>query len=204
MHPPLAAAPATETQSAASVRPAGGDTNIKTMPRVDAAAATPPADFHTGFTKTTQLPSRWTVANIQSLTLIPGEPIPLYVNRDFQITNAALAEDLQSETGRSVVKVTHNPISQSAFEEDSDFDSDEEDESFEGPEGDDEEDSEDSEEQEGDDDEDDEDMDSDDDEDDLEETSVLCSLSAGKVEQAVLNLTFVEGEVVIFEVSGEK
>lgn len=46
--------------------------------------------------------------------------------------------------------------------------------------------------------------DSDDDEDDLEETSVLCSLTAGKCEQAVLNLTFVEGEVVIFEVSGEK
>lgn len=43
-----------------------------------------------------------------------------------------------------------------------------------------------------------------DDEDDLEETSVLCSLTAGKCEQAVLNLTFVEGEVVIFEVTGEK
>lgn len=149
-----------------------------------------------------------TLADIQSLTLIPGEPIPLYVNRDFQITNAALAEDLLSETGRSVVKVTHNPISQSAFDEDSEFDSDEDDESFEGPEGDDDEESEDSEEQEGEDDDeedDDEDMEEDsDDEDDLEETSVLCSLTAGKTEQAVLNLTFVEGEVVIFEVSGEK
>lgn len=37
----------------------------------------------------------------------------------------------------------------------------------------------------------------------IEETSVLCSLTAGKIEQASLNLTFVEGEVVIFEVTGE-
>lgn len=144
-------------------------------------------------------------ANSQSLTLIPGEPIPLYVNRDFQITNAALAEDLTSETGRSVVKVTHNPISQSAFESDSDSDDDE---SFEGDED---ESSSDDDEVEGegaddDDEDDDEDMedDSDDEEDDLEETSVLCALTPGKCEQAVLNLTFVQGEVVIFEVSGEK
>lgn len=143
----------------------------------------------------------------QSLTLVPGEPVPLYVRRDFQITNAALTEELRSNDGRSVVKVTHHPIPPSAFESDSEFDSDEE--------FDEDEDMEDSEEsgedkpevaEEGDDeDEDDEDEESDfSDDEDIEETSVLCSLTAGKWEQAVLNLTFVEGEVVIFEVSGPK
>jgi len=48
------------------------------------------------------------------------------------------------------------------------------------------------------------DEDDSDDEDMIEETSVLCSLTAGKIEQASLNLTFVEGEVVIFEVTGDK
>ena len=72
----------------------------------------------------------------------------------------------------------------------------------------------------GDDDDDEEDDEEDDDyEDDrVEETNVLCSLTAGKVkcttdsvrcadvkiEQANLNITFTEGDVVMFEVTGKK
>ncbi|KAK4686814.1 FK506-binding nuclear protein, partial [Tremellales sp. Uapishka_1] len=156
--------------------------------------------------------------NLWSLTLLPGEKYPLYIRKDFTITNAALGEELVSETGRSVVKVTHSPIPPAAFDSDSDddeYDSELEDEmadefslssdeeEVEGGEvdvkvngGDD---------AEGDDDE--EDMDEDDDsdfsDDEVVETVVLCSLTAGKIEQASLNLTFVEGEVVRFEVTGE-
>ncbi|KAK8853036.1 hypothetical protein IAR55_003737 [Kwoniella newhampshirensis] len=183
--------------------------------------------------------------NLWSLTLLPGEKYPIYVRRDFQITNAALGEELRSADGRSVIKVTHNPIPAAALDSDSesDYDSEddeeldseeeaalraeygldsddddeeedaeaeakpkskkaekievdgededsEEDENFEGGSGD-EEDSED-----------DSEFDSDLD-DELEETSVLCSLTAGKIEQASLNLTFVEGEVIVFETTGE-
>ena len=143
--------------------------------------------------------------NLWSLTLLPGEPVPIYVRRDFEITNAALGEELRSTDGRSVVKVTHNPIPPSAFNDsDSEFDSEDEDDDEEDEEEDDEEEiaKEDGEGSEDDD----EDMDSDDedfDDDIMEETSVMCSLTAGKIEQATLNLTFVEGEVIIFEVTGE-
>jgi FK506-binding nuclear protein len=75
-------------------------------------------------------------------------------------------------------------------------------------EGDEEDDDEDEEEDEDEDDEDEDDeLDSDedsDDEDEIEETSVICSLTAGKTEQAQVNLTLVEGEIVIFEVTGDK
>lgn len=143
------------------------------------------------------------LADGQSLTLLPGEPVPIYVRRDFEITNAALGEELRSKDGRSVVKVTHNPLPPSAFDSDSEFDSDDED--FDGEDDDEEDDEEeDAEEEEDDDDEEDDEDDDEDDEDMMEETSVLCSLTAGKIEQASLNLTFVEGEVVIFEVTGEK
>ncbi|OCF40808.1 FK506-binding protein 4 [Kwoniella heveanensis CBS 569] len=149
--------------------------------------------------------------NLWSLTLLPGEKYPIYVRRDFQITNAALGEDLKSADGRSVVKVTHNPIPSRALESDdeydsefdSEFDDEELDSDLEGDE------LEDQEEEEADDeddeemDEDDEDDDSDFSEDEIEETNVICSLTAGKVEQSIVNLTFVEGDVVMFEVTGE-
>lgn len=137
--------------------------------------------------------------------------MPVFVRRDFQITNAALGEELVSKDGRSVVKVTHSPIplnfdgdSDDEYEYDSDMviGSDEED---------------DEEEEEAaaaaaamEDDEDAEEGDSEEDSDDEEdpfensEESVLCALTAGKIEQAQLNLTFIQGEVVIFQVTGEK
>lgn len=133
----------------------------------------------------------------------------MFVRRDFQITNAALGEELRSKDGRSVIKVTHSPIplypeddSDDEYDSDMVIGSDEEDDDEE----DDEEKAEGAEgaEDEDDDEEDDEDEDSDYDELENQETSVLCSLTAGKTEQATLNLTFVEGEVVIFEVTGEK
>ncbi|ODN81712.1 FK506-binding protein 4 [Cryptococcus amylolentus CBS 6039] len=152
--------------------------------------------------------------NLWSMTLLPGEAQPVYVRRDFQITNAALGEELRSTDGRSVVKVTHSPIDPAMFDDsDSEFDSD-----FDGEiDSDDEDDDEDMEEdeekpakkekkvaaaeEEGDDEEDsEEDSDF---EDELNETNVLCSLTAGKTEQASLNLTFVRGEVALFEVTGE-
>ncbi|WWD19449.1 FK506-binding protein 4 [Kwoniella shandongensis] len=169
--------------------------------------------------------------NLWSLTLLPGEKYPIYVRRDFQITNAALGEELRSADGRSVIKVTHNPIPAGALDsdsDDSDYDSedDEELDSEEeaalraeyGLDSDDEDEEADEEEKpkskkaekievDGEDEEDDDEEDSEDDdedfEDELEETSVLASLTAGKIEQASLNLTFVEGEVVIFETTGE-
>jgi FK506-binding nuclear protein len=134
----------------------------------------------------------------------------MYVRRDFQITNAALGEELRSESGRSVVKVTHNPINPAVFDSDSDsedeeLDSELEDElmdEFELDEEDDEEEDDEEEEVEAkvgkkvngkkadvdgedeeDEDEDDEDEDDEDfsDDEDVLETSVLCSLTAGKV-----------------------
>ncbi|KAL7418584.1 peptidylprolyl isomerase fpr3 [Cryptotrichosporon argae] len=138
--------------------------------------------------------------NLWSLTLNAGERYPLFVRRDFVITNAALGEDATGEA-RSTVKVTHNPINPALFDDESD---DEFDESFEPSDEDEDEDEEKIEAdaaEDADEDEDD-DEDSDDDEEELEETSVLCSLIPTKIEQAQLNLTFVEGEVVIFEVTG--
>lgn len=141
----------------------------------------------------------------------------MYVRRDFQITNAALGEELRAESGRSVVKVTHNPINPAVFDSDSDsedeeldsdleaelrdeFDLDEEDED-EDEEDDEEEEveakvgkkvngkkadvdgeeDEDEDEHEDDEDEDDEDDEDFSDDEDVLETSVLCSLTAGKV-----------------------
>ncbi|OWZ47103.1 FK506-binding protein 4 [Cryptococcus neoformans c45] len=154
--------------------------------------------------------------NLWSLTLLPGQQYPTYVRRDFQITNAALGEELRSKDGRSVVKVTHNPISPSLLESDDEWSDEDEDEDEDeeilseedvgemeveevkqkkGKKAEKvEEEEEDSEE---------EDEDESDFEDELEETNVLCSLTAGKTEQASLNLTFVRGEVVMFEVTGD-
>ncbi|WWD03395.1 hypothetical protein V865_001447 [Kwoniella europaea PYCC6329] len=162
--------------------------------------------------------------NLWSLTLLPGERYPLFVRRDFQITNVALGEELVSKDGRSVVKVTHNPIPSSALESDSEFDSDEYDSEFDDEELDDEEDDEEEEEKpkaakkadgvkkeevdaEMDEDEvsEDEDysVDGSDLDGEIEETNVITSLTAGRIEQATVNLTFVEGDVVIFETTGE-
>lgn len=136
-----------------------------------------------------------------------GEKYPIYIRRDFQITNAALGEELASTDGRSVVKVTHNPINPALFDDDSDseFDSELEDE-FELDEEDDDEEmadgeakikaaveggaaaadeDDDEEDEEFKDDEDDEEDESDDtdfdDDEDIEETVVICALTAGKV-----------------------
>ncbi|WVO12547.1 hypothetical protein L204_100147 [Cryptococcus depauperatus] len=53
----------------------------------------------------------------------------------------------------------------------------------------------------------DEDDDSEDDDisldEEMEETNVICSLTAGKTEQANINLIFVEGEVILLETSGD-
>ncbi|WVR00378.1 hypothetical protein IAU59_007521 [Kwoniella sp. CBS 9459] len=175
--------------------------------------------------------------NLWSLTLLPGEKYPIYVRRDFQITNAALGEDLKSADGRSVVKVTHNPIPSRALESDdeydsefdSEFDDEELDSDLEGDELEDQEEEEaevevkpkagkkaallaaaaaaaaeeEDDEEMDDEEDDDEDDDSDFSDDDIEETNVICSLTAGKVEQSIVNLTFVEGDVVMFEVSGD-
>ncbi|WVW85927.1 hypothetical protein I302_107965 [Kwoniella bestiolae CBS 10118] len=169
--------------------------------------------------------------NLWSLTLLPGEKYPLFVRRDFQITNVALGEELVSKDGRSVIKVTHNPIPSSALESDSEFDSDEYDSEFDDEELDDEDDDgeEDAEEEEEkpkaakkangvkkaevDEEMDEDEEDDDEDEDysvtdsyldgEIEETNVITSLTAGRIEQATVNLTFVEGDVVMFETSGE-
>ncbi|ADV21846.1 FK506-binding protein 4 [Cryptococcus gattii E566] len=151
--------------------------------------------------------------NLWSLTLLPGQQYPTYVRRDFQITNAALGEELRSKDGRSVVKVTHNPISQSMLESDDEWSDDDEDEDVLSEEDDEEMEVEDvkqkkgkkveKEEEEEEEEEDSEEEDEDDFEDELEETNVLCSLTAGKTEQASLNLTFVRGEVVVFETTGD-
>ncbi|ORX40764.1 hypothetical protein BD324DRAFT_612042 [Kockovaella imperatae] len=174
--------------------------------------------------------------SLWSLTLLPGERTPLFVQRDFVLTNAALGEELRSETGRSIVKVTHQPIPASLFNDDSESDEDEDEDEEEsedefeldevegfkltpkkgkanGAAAEDEE-EEDDEEEDNEEEEDDEvdgelsedsEMDSDysDSEEGLEQTNVLCSLLAGRVEQATLNLTFCEGDVVVFEVTGE-
>ncbi|KAL1405046.1 peptidylprolyl isomerase fpr3 [Vanrija albida] len=146
--------------------------------------------------------------NLWSLTLLPGEPVPIYVPADFEITNVALGEELRNETGRSVVKVTHNPIDPALLASDSDDEFDSDDEDFDGELDEDEDDEDEDEidaEEEDDDEEDDEDDEDEDDfsDDGIEETSVIASLTAGRVEQAQVNLTFVKGEVVIFEVTGE-
>jgi FK506-binding nuclear protein len=141
---------------------------------------------------------------------MPGEPVPVYIRRDFQITNAALGEELADESARTVVKVTHSPIPLNMMgdSDDEDYDDDmvvgsdeesDEDEEMEGEE-DEEESEEGDEEEEGDSDDDSED-DSEDDFGEAEET-VLCALTPGKIEQAQLNLTFIQGEVVVFQVSG--
>ncbi|WVO19114.1 FK506-binding protein 4 [Cryptococcus decagattii] len=151
--------------------------------------------------------------NLWSLTLLPGQQYPTYVRRDFQITNAALGEELRSKDGRSVVKVTHNPISQSMLESDDEWsDGDEdEDEDVLSEEDDEEMEVEDVKQKKGkkvekeeeEEEEDSEEEDEGDFDDELEETNVLCSLTAGKTEQASLNLTFVRGEVVVFETTGD-
>ncbi|WRT70436.1 uncharacterized protein IL334_007434 [Kwoniella shivajii] len=159
--------------------------------------------------------------NLWSLTLIPGEKYPIYVRRDFQITNVALGEELASADGRSVIKVTHNPIPANALDSDSEFDSEEYDSEFD-EELDDEEEEEEEEKPkavkangikkesaskaEDDEDMDDDEEDSEDDDFsdiDIEETSVIAALTAGRTEQATVNLTFVEGDVVMFETTGD-
>jgi FK506-binding nuclear protein len=134
------------------------------------------------------------------------------VQRDFKITNAALGEEIADENGRSVIKLTHQPVNPRELSDDSDdeFSSDDEDEELE-------EDEEidmaqlkaamngkkgkkaAAEAEESEDDEEDEDF-----EEDATATAVVCSLIPGKIEQAQLSLVFVEGEVVMFEVTGKK
>lgn len=118
------------------------------------------------------------------------------------MTNAALGEELKNPEGRSVVKVSHQPISPFGDDSDSEIDSDEElDDSqdefeldeVEGfkkvldgeDEGGDDEEMEDGDEDEEDDEEDDDEEDDEDDsdfsEDEVEETNVLCALTGGKV-----------------------
>lgn len=162
----------------------------------------------------------------QSITLLPGDKYPLYIRNDFQITNAALPEDLANPNGRSVVKVTYQPINPALLADDSDSEIDSDDEiSF--PDEDefelDEEEGfkevakkgekkvkangvkpEEEEEDEEDDDEEESEDDDDFSDEEPEVTNVLCALTAGKIEQAQLNLTFTEGDAVIFEVTGEK
>lgn len=171
--------------------------------------------FHHIFTShyKTKIETMTLAMNLWSLTLLPGQQYPTYVRRDFQITNAALGEELRSKDGRSVVKVTHNPISQSMLESDDEWSDDDEDEDVLSEEDDEEMEVEDvkqkkgkkveKEEEEEEEEEDSEEEDEDDFEDELEETNVLCSLTAGKTEQASLNLTFVRGEVVVFETTGD-
>jgi FK506-binding nuclear protein len=143
----------------------------------------------------------------------------VYVKRDFVITNAALGEELVDNSGRSVVKVTHQPINPDYFSDDSDYDS--EDMSDDDIPSDLDELAEEDEEEapaakggkkaaaadkievdEDDEEEDDEDYDSEDDTPHVE--AVMCALTAGKIEQATINLTFVEGEIVVFEATGKK
>lgn len=137
------------------------------------------------------------------------------VARDFKITNAALGEEIVDENGRSVVKITHQPVNPRELADDSDSDDEFSDD----------EDLEDDEEVDmealkaaingkkgkkadaADEEEDDEEEDEEEDEDfeaDAQTTAVLCSLIPGKIEQAQLNLVFVEDEVVMFEVTGKK
>lgn len=138
------------------------------------------------------------------------------VQRDFKITNAALGEELADETGRSVVRITHQPVNPRDLADDSD--SDDDDFSF------DDEDDEEEEEidmeklkaaingkngkkgkkAEEEDEEEDEDEEDDEDFEEPTATAIACSLIPGKIEQASLNLTFVADEVVMFEVTGKK
>lgn len=110
------------------------------------------------------------------------------MRRDFQITNAALGEELRSKDGRSVVKVTHNPISPSLLESDDEWSDEDEDEEILSEEDDGEMEVEEVKQKKGkkaekveEEDSEEEDEDESDFEDELEETNVLCSLTAGKV-----------------------
>lgn len=165
----------------------------------------------------------------QSMTLLPGDKYPLYIQNDFTITNAALPEDLADANGRSVVKVTYHPINPAlladADDSDSEIDSEDfDDEDLEGLEDEfeldedegfkevakkakvngatEEEDDGEGEEEEDEDEDEDEDDDFSDDE--PEVTNVICALTAGRTEQAQVNLTFTEGDAVMFEVTGKK
>ncbi|CAK9784564.1 hypothetical protein CC85DRAFT_283016 [Cutaneotrichosporon oleaginosum] len=150
--------------------------------------------------------------NLWSLTLEPGVPVPIYVRRDFQLTNAALAEELDSETARTVVKVTHSPIPQHIFDsddEDDEYDEDDmvvgsDEESDEDDELDEDEDDEMGEDEDEDDEDDSEGSEGSDDDDfeDVAEEIVLCALTPGRIEQAQLNITFIEGELVILQTNG--
>ncbi|CAD6571190.1 MAG: peptidylprolyl isomerase fpr4 [Tremellales sp. Tagirdzhanova-0007] len=153
--------------------------------------------------------------NLWSLTLVPGEKKHLYIRRDFTITNAALGEELRSTDGRTVVKVTHHPLPPIDSDSEDELDSDDMEDEMK-DEFDLEEDEQDNAVVEGKkmvngikkDGADEEEVEEDEEDDEysneeMEETIVLCSLTAGKIEQAMLNLTFVEGEAVMFEISGQ-
>lgn len=155
-------------------------------------------------------------SSFRHLELLPGQSYPIMVQRDFKITNAALGEELADENGRSVVRITHQPVNPRDLADDSDSDSD--DFSF------DDEDDEEEEEidmeklkaaingkngkkgkkAEEEDEEEDEDEEDDEDFEEPTATAIACSLIPGKIEQASLNLTFVADEVVMFEVTGKK
>ena len=162
------------------------------------------------------------------MTLLPGDKYPLYIRNDFTVTNAALGDELADANGRSVVKVTYHPINPALLGDDSDSEVDSEDFDDEDLEGLEDEFELDEDEgfkevakkakangngagpndvEESEEDEDDEEDDEDDDDfSDVEPevTNVICSLTAGKTEQAQVNLTFVEGDAVMFEVTGKK
>lgn len=123
------------------------------------------------------------------MILSPGEKYPVYVKRDFVIKNASLAEEIVDASGRSVVKVTHQPINPDYFSDnDSEFDSDMSDDELPSDLEDDEEEADEEPKAAGGDkmtvDEDDEDED-DDEYDSEDETphveAVMCALTAGKV-----------------------
>ena len=67
----------------------------------------------------------------RKLTLNLGETYPIYVQRDFVITNAALGEELRSSDGRSVIKVTHHPLPEDFFDPESDSELDDEESEYE-------------------------------------------------------------------------
>ncbi|RXK39474.1 hypothetical protein M231_03307 [Tremella mesenterica] len=152
---------------------------------------------------------------------LASETYRSYVRRDFQITNAALGEELASADGRSVVKLTYQNADLSDIDdldsEDESIDSDMAEELREEFELSDDEMGEDEvikekkpkvngvkseakaakeeeEDSEGD--------DSFEDDEDILTTVALCSLTAGKIEQATVNLTICEGTVAEFEVVG--
>lgn len=106
------------------------------------------------------------------LKLVPGKVHRMDVFRDFKITNISYAEEPKAGS-KTLVKVHH--VRMPGFDDDQDdFDEDDESENDENEE----------------------------EEEDSEKVYTLCSLSAGKVEQATVDLQFCEEELVGFSITG--